>query len=146
MTAKGRQVKLGGVGNTATDFQALWSLRACMRDDETHQRKQARSPETYPPNPQVRKADFALALGRLGLVLTHGQAATLANKHHGDYERFLAKLGDPKRRPPPEVRGGTGHLASKIARARPGVVCGVCCCFVFDGILPASNGRGKGIP
>lgn len=52
----------------------------------------------------MRKADFVLALGRLGLVLTHGQAATLATKHHGDYERFLAKLGDPRRRSP-EVRG-----------------------------------------
>lgn len=51
----------------------------------------------------MRKADFVLALGRLGLVLTHGQAATLATKHHGDYERFLTKLGDPRRRPP-EVR------------------------------------------
>eukprot|EP00903_Cladosiphon_okamuranus_P008645 g8289.t1 len=51
----------------------------------------------------VTKADFVLALGKLGLVLTHGQATTLANKHHGDYERFLAKLGDAKRHPPEEA-------------------------------------------
>lgn len=40
-----------------------------------------------------------LVLGRLGLVLTHGQAAALAAKHHGDYEHFLATLGDSRRRP-----------------------------------------------
>lgn len=49
-------------------------------------------------NDKVRKTDFVLALGRLGLVLTHGQAATLATKHHGDYEKFLATLGDPRQK------------------------------------------------
>ncbi|CAM9502376.1 unnamed protein product [Ectocarpus sp. 12 AP-2014] len=49
---------------------------------------------------KVRKTDFVLALGRLGLVLTHGQATALAAKHHGDYEGFLATLADPPERLP----------------------------------------------
>lgn len=35
------------------------------------------------------KSDFVGALVQLGLVLTHGQATTLASAHRGDYARFV---------------------------------------------------------
>ncbi|CAN0343330.1 unnamed protein product, partial [Pylaiella littoralis] len=56
----------------------------------------------------VRKTDFVRALGKLGLVLTHGQAATLAAIHHGDYENFLATLGDRRQRQQEEGAGSEG--------------------------------------
>ncbi|CAM9116657.1 unnamed protein product, partial [Hapterophycus canaliculatus] len=45
----------------------------------------------------VRHNDFVAALGKLGLVLTHGQAIALATRHHNDYERFLVALSDTRR-------------------------------------------------
>lgn len=54
-------------------------------------------PPDFEIHEQVTKADFILALGQLGLVLTHGQATALAAEHHEDYEKFLSKLGDARR-------------------------------------------------
>ena len=56
-----------------------------------------RSVKNKSPYKKVTKPDFILALSRLGLVLTHGQATTLAVEYHGDYSRFFAVLGGSRR-------------------------------------------------
>lgn len=60
---------------------------------------------------KVTKTDFVLALRRLGFVLTHGQATSLAAEHHGDYGRFFAGLGDPRR--VSKVSPGRGHVGGR---------------------------------
>ncbi|CAM9465279.1 unnamed protein product, partial [Ectocarpus sp. 8 AP-2014] len=69
---------------------------------------------------KVRKTDFVLALGRLGLVLTHGQATALAAKHHGDYEGFLATLADPPRLPEGAVSERSDDSGSDTDRGPKG--------------------------
>ncbi len=105
-------------------------MRSAMYYYQSNNNNHDRQQQQQQHQQQVRKADFVLALGKLGLVLTHGQSAALAARHHGDYQKFLEVLADPRRRRS-EVRRLDGR---RTMRARVGGV-------KIDIILEVANVR-----